>query len=79
MSDYIQASLNGMLELQRANRSIMLLGLARCCGTRTDSGKSTFLPLTRMPTGLIEHQINFFNSSHKSQAGVRSSAERAEH
>ena len=61
-----------MIELQRANRSNMLLGLARCCGTqRTESGKSTtLLPLTRMPTGLIEYQINFFTSSHKSQARI---------
>ena len=63
---FIELSLKAMKNLKEAGRSNIIYGLIRCCSLPDTSGHPTRLPLNRMPTGYIEHQINFFNASHYS-------------
>ena len=49
----------------------MISGLVSCVGLSDDQGNKTRLPLNRMPTGFIEYQILFYNSSHKTTASLR--------
>ena len=53
-----------MKALQEAGRSNMIYGLIQCVALPDSAGHPTRLPLNRMPTGCIEHQINFFNANH---------------
>ena len=54
-----------MQNLHDAGRSNMISGLVSCVGVSDDLGNKSRLPLDRMPTGYLEYQILFYNSSHK--------------
>ena len=62
---FIPLSLKAMRKLQLAGRSNMVYGLIRCVALPDNAGTSSSrLPLDRMPTGYIEHQINSFDANH---------------
>ena len=48
----------------------MLSNLAKAAGTLRDDGSDALLPLKRLPTGLIEHSLNFFTASSIAQVNV---------
>lgn len=45
----------------------MLYNLVKCIGTKRPGTEDSFLPVTRMPMGLLEHCVNFFSSSNLQQ------------
>ena len=49
--------------LQSCGRSNVVHQLVRALGSLRDDGSDSLLPARRMPMGLIEHCVNFFNSS----------------
>ena len=53
-----------MKNLEEAGKSNMIYSLIRCLSLPDSAGHPTRLHLERMPTGYIEHQLNFFNASH---------------
>ena len=66
-TDFIVLSLNTMSLLEQANKSNIVYKLVRCLATKRPGSEDPLLPLDRMPFGLIQYQIDFFNSTHISQ------------
>lgn len=62
--NFIPLSIKGMKNLEEAGRSNMIYSLIRCVSLPDSAGNPTRLDLKRMPTGYMEHQLNFFNASH---------------
>ena len=61
--DFLQLSLSAMENLQANGKTNVLYGLAKGLGRlRLGSSESCF-PVSRMPFGLLEYMVNFFNSS----------------
>lgn len=67
---FIPLSLDAMKNLQSEHKSTMVCGLIRCIAMPDNCGNPTRLPLARMSTGYIEHQINFFIASHGATASL---------
>lgn len=53
-----------MKVLQEAGRNNMMYVWIQCAAFTDSAGHPTRLPLNRMTTGHIEHQINFCNANH---------------
>ena len=60
--DFLKLVLDGLKHLRTCSRSNVIYGLARGIGSMRDDGSDSKLPARRMPTGLLEHMINFFNA-----------------
>ena len=65
LSGFLPTCIQGMRNLHAADRSNIIQGLVNCVGLPNDCGDVSRLPLNGMPTGYIEHQIQYFNSSHR--------------
>ena len=61
-SDFLELTNHGMHHLKEHGRSNLIYQLARCVGTMRADGSDSLLPVKRMPTGLIEYVVNFFNA-----------------
>ena len=61
-SDFLELANHGMHHLKEHGRSNLIYQLARCVGTMRADGSDSLLPVKRMPTGLIEYAVNFFNA-----------------
>ena len=59
-SDYLELSVKGMLQLQKGCRRNVLYGLASGLGSSREDGSSRF-PVDRMPMGLLQYMVDFFN------------------
>ena len=72
LQDFIPLSVMAIEHLKRCGRSNVLYGLAKALGHMRKDGSDSRLPAKRMPMGLIEHIVNFYNAddikkvSHKS-------------
>ena len=59
-ADYLELSIRGMLHLEKGGRSNILYGLASGLGSVREDGSSRF-PVDRMPMGLLQYMVDFFN------------------
>ena len=62
-SDYLALSLQGMKQLEVAGRHNVLYQLARGLGNMHPDGSDSVFPTSRMPMGLLQYMVDFFNSS----------------
>ena len=61
--DFLALAANSMQHLHCAGRSNIVYNLAYAFGTLRRDGTDTLLPVSRMPTGLIEYAVAFFCAS----------------
>ena len=61
--NFIEFTVNGMTHLKACGRSNVIYLLAKSLGTLRPDGSDSLLPARRMPMGLIEYCINFFNAT----------------
>ena len=70
-ADYLELSLQGMSHLQKCGRPNVLYGFAKGLGIlRQDQSDSRF-PARRMPMGLFQYAIDFFNADTIQQVHVK--------
>lgn len=62
-STFLELSLKAMAQLKKSRRSNILFALANGLGTVRDDLTDSLIPTSRMPMGLLEHVINFYQSS----------------
>lgn len=62
-SDFLQLSLKAMNRLKDKQKSNILYGLARGLGELRVDGSDSLIPVSRMPFGLLQYVIDFFQSS----------------
>ena len=60
--DYCEYSVRAMLTLKENGRSNVLYRLARALSTPRSDGKGSKFPTDRMPMGLLEYMVAFFDS-----------------
>lgn len=65
--DFLQLACRAMQNFKRHERSNLIYQLSRCAGTTLADGSDSLLPLKRMPTGLIEYVLQFFNAENVTQ------------
>jgi len=63
-SDFLKLAAAAMVHLQDCNRANIIYLLAQVLRSTRADGSDSLLPARRMPMGLIEHTINFFNAKH---------------
>ena len=61
--NFLELSLKAMSQLKKSGRSNILFGLAKGLGLQRDDGSGSLIPTNRMPMGLLEYVINFYQSS----------------
>ena len=60
--DFLTLFLKASQHLKSCQRSNIVCSLAKALGTMRNDGSDSRLPAKRMPTGLLEYTINFFNA-----------------
>jgi hypothetical protein len=65
--DFVQLALNSMINLQSNNKSNLIYKCAYCIGTKRPGSSDTLFPLSRMPFGLVQFQIEFFSCTNITQ------------
>ncbi|XP_064622698.1 uncharacterized protein LOC135484921 isoform X2 [Lineus longissimus] len=66
-ADFITLSVDAMKKLKSVGKSNLIYKWPRCISLRRPKSEESLLPLNRMPFGLIEYQIDFFNANHVNQ------------
>ena len=66
-SDFLELAVDGMKHLQECNCTNVIYYFARVLGIMRNDGSDSLLPAKRMPMGLIEYCVNFFNAQHINQ------------
>ena len=61
-SHFLEFANHAMHRLKEHGRLNLIYQLARCVGTMRADGSDSLLHVKRMPTGLIEYVVNFFNA-----------------
>ncbi len=61
-SDFLELTRKAVHNLKEEGRANLIYMLARCRSTKRVDGSDTLLPVKRMPTGLIEYVVTFFNA-----------------
>ena len=61
-NDYLLLSVMGMKHLESTGRGNVLYELAKGLGTMRPDGSDSYFPTSRMPMGLLEYMVNFFNA-----------------
>lgn len=61
--DFLHYAVQGMIQLNTANRSNFLYALDKGLGTQRCDGKDSVFPTKQVVTRLVEHCANFFNST----------------
>ena len=64
---FIQLAFNGMNHLKKCGRSNVIYSLVKSLGTMRPDQTDSLLTAKRMPMGLIEHCVNFFNATSVNQ------------
>lgn len=62
-SDFLSVMIHGMKYLNKCGRSNVIRSLVQVLGTMRPDDSDSLMPVKRMPMGLIEHCVNFFNAS----------------
>ena len=60
--DYLEYSIKAMKRLKESGRSNVLYSLARSLATPRSNGTGSKFPTTRMPMGLLEYIVHFFDA-----------------
>ena len=60
----LKLAAEGMKHLDQSKCTNVIYFLAWALGTMRDNKSDSLLPAKRMPMGLIEHSVNFFNADH---------------
>lgn len=66
-SDFLQLSLSASRYLKQCKRGDVMYGVAKAIGRMRPDDSDSRLPAKRMPMGLLEHMLNFFNADSYSQ------------
>lgn len=61
-SDFLKFFLDASRHLKECNRPNIVYGVAKAIGIMRPDGSDSRLPAKRMPMGLLEHMVNFFNA-----------------
>ena len=61
-SDYLTLSLQGMQHLKSCGRENVLYNLAQGLGTFRDDASDSRFPVQRMPMGLLQYMVDFYNA-----------------
>ena len=67
--DYIQCSIKAMKCLKDSGRSNVLYSLAKSLAIPRKDGSGPKFPTTRMPMGLLEYMVSFFESENVQKVG----------
>ena len=71
-ADYLENSIKAMKCLKECGRSNVLYLLAKSLATPRSDGKGSKFPITRMPMGLLEYLVNFFDADNlQNVSGIR--------
>ena len=62
-ADFLQLSLIAVKHLNQCGRSNVVYGVAKAIGTMQPDTSDSRLPARRMPMGLLEYMVNFYNSN----------------
>ena len=65
--DYIQHSVSGMEHLHSNHKRNVLAGAARAFGVLRPDGSDSLFPTSRMPFGMLDYTISFFNASSRNE------------
>ena len=65
--DFLEFVFQAVQQLQNSGRANVLYLLARGLATMRPDGSDSLIPVTRMPMGLLEYTICFFNANHVQQ------------
>ena len=65
--DFLTLTLRAMTHLKQTGRSNVLYGLAKGLGQMRTDGTDSRFPALRMPMGLLEYAVSFFNSESMNQ------------
>ena len=65
--DYIQHSIAGMEHLHTNHKQNVLAGAARAFGVLRPDGSDSLFPTSRMPFGMLDYMISFFNASSRNE------------
>ena len=68
--DFLQLSLSASCYLKQCKRENVVYGVAKAVGRMRPDDSDSRLPAKRMPMGLLEHMLNFFNADSYSQVGM---------
>ena len=60
--DYLQLSLKRMKHLEEVGKSNVLYELAKGLGTMRDDKSGSMFPVSRMPMGMLQYMVHFFNA-----------------
>ena len=61
---FLDTACRAMCELEAHDKPNVVYFLCRCIADKKEDGKTPILPLDRMPFGLIQYQLEFFNATH---------------
>ena len=61
--DFLQLSLIAIRHLNQCGRSNVVYGVAKAIGTMRPDRSDSRLPARRMPMGLLEYMVKFYNSN----------------
>lgn len=61
---FLDTACRAMCELEAHDKPNVVYFLSRCIADKKEDGKTSILPLDRMPFGLIQYQLEFFNVTH---------------
>lgn len=62
-ADFLQLSLIAIRHLNQCGRSNVVYGVAKAIGTMRPDGSDSRLPARRMPMGMLEYMVKFYNSN----------------
>ena len=62
--DFLELSKSAMNKLQQHGRTNVVYNFVKAVGTVRTDGTDSWLPISRMPMGMIEHTVNFFANKH---------------
>ena len=65
--DFLQLSLQAMVQLRNSGRTNFLYGLARGLSIQRPDEMDSLFPSKKLISGLVEYSVNFFNSDKNAQ------------
>ena len=66
-ADFLSLALQAMVNLKKNGKSNVLYRLARGLSTMRKDGAGSKFPINRMPMGLLEYMVGYFDSQTSSQ------------
>lgn len=68
--DFLQFCLCAMKNLEAHGKTNVLYGISKGLGNLRPDGSDSLFPITRMPFGVLEYMVNFFNGTPGSNASL---------